>query len=65
MKPTSQTKAIQARMAERAARGSKAKALAALEAIRKADRPLPTEDQLTASREKPRRSPRPARSRQA
>lgn len=52
-------------MAERAARGSKAKALSALEAIRKADRPLPTEDQLAASREQPRRSPRQARSRQA
>jgi predicted DNA-binding protein len=52
-------------MAERAARGSKAKALAALEVIRKADRPLPTEDQLAASREKPRHSSRRAKSRQA
>jgi len=48
-------------MAERAARGSKAKALQALEAIRKADRPPLPEDRLTSPRERHRSSPRRSR----
>lgn len=50
-------------MAERAGRGSKAKALRALEAVREAGRlPLP-EDRLTASKESTRRSSRRVQSR--
>jgi len=52
-------------MAERAARGSKAKALAALKAIREADRPPLPEDRFTASSEQPRPSARKARNRPA
>lgn len=52
-------------MAERAARGSKTKALAALEAIRKAGRPPLPEDRFTASNEQPHPSARKAKSRQA
>lgn len=40
-------------MAERAGRGSRAKALSALEAVRKANRPPLPEDQLIAPRENP------------
>jgi hypothetical protein len=52
-------------MAERAARGSKAKALAALAAIREADRPPLPEDHLPASSENSRPPASKARSRQA
>lgn len=52
-------------MTERAGRGSKAKALSALEAVRQANRPPLPEDQRTVSQENPQPPARRARRRQA